>query len=211
MSVQFSDKDKDKIVDSFIWKKATPTYSQVLQLSFASESDCKEYAQRRWGHEIGARGITIRSRKLWEAIRDHLHPSNNESIPNSLWKVHQYASDLEEAKTLEVSSYKLLSTVENGYFTLGWVIADNQANAKIAAMIILGPRAHHSSLRFTREGISTWDVAKQKNLDHAKHLAEAVKSANSVLRIKTHEIETLTCQISFLEIGATFESTADKW
>ena len=198
--------DSNDLIDSFIWKKVKPTYSQAHQLFLTSEGACKDYVQNRWGHEVGPRGIKIRGRKLWEAIQDHLHPSNDVSIPNSLWKVYQYQYTDEDASALGVTSLQFANGAGNGYFTLGWVIADNEANAKIAAMIILGPRAHRDSVRFTRVGISTWDEAKSKNFDHAKSLQEAIKQAQNSIRIKTYQIDALMCQVSFLEIGATFES-----
>jgi len=204
-------KSYDDLVDSFIWKKVRPTYEQVHALRLVSQSSCRDYVTNRWGDEIGKRGITIRSNKLWNAVCGSLRALPSETIEGSLWRVtynisQAIANDEIEgwSSKFDIPVYRILDSYET-YSLLGWVIADNESDAKMTARVILGPRAHSPTMRVLREGVSTWSEVKNKNKKHADDIRKLVERAKEIQRLKLIELEALECQVSFLEIGATFE------
>ena len=197
-------------IDSLIWKKAKPTYAQVHRLGLTSRDACRTYVINRWGSEVGPRGITIRSNKLWDAVCGAVRALPSDSIEGSVWRVTYNVGNAIHAGEIEgwspdVAAYRVLSDYDS-YSVLGWVIADNESEAMMTARVILGPRAHSSSTRVHREGVSTWNAVKDKNREHAKKLRKFAEIAKEICRLKLIEIENLECQVSFLEVGATFDS-----
>ena len=199
------------LIDSFIWKKVKPTYSQAHSLGLTSEQSCRNYVTRRWKDDVGPRGITIRTRKLWDAIKPALRVSPSEAIEGSLWKVSYSVTAAQisgELAHLQLEPgfqfYHALQSYD-GFQILGWVIADNEAEAMMAAKVVLGPRAHSSGARCYREGVSTWAIAKAKNIELAAEIRKTAERAKQSLRVKEFEIENLECQVAFLEVGATFD------
>lgn len=203
-------KSYDDLIDSFIWKNVKPTYEQVHLLGLTDQERCRKYVLARWSPEVGPRGITIRTNKLWDRVRGSLRVLPSDNIEGSLWRVTYHvmaAVSLGEIEGVTGQGLPIYRTLEcyESYSSLGWVIADNENGAKMIARVILGPRAHSQSVRVTREGVSTWERVKAMNAKHATDLRKIVEQAKNSLRLKTLEIENLECQVSFLETGATFE------
>jgi hypothetical protein len=204
------------LIDSFIWGKVKPTYAQVNALGLTTEEKCRTYVFNRWSKEVGPRGITIRTKKLWSAVKFAVYARPGDSIEGSLWRVNYgiaAANRADELQELQIGKdhpfWRTLGSYD-AFETLGWVVAANESEALMAAKVSLGPRAHSSSVSCTREGCATWEIAKAKNIEHAKLLRGIVNRADEYFRVKKFEIEHLECQISFLEVGAIFDSNSKK-
>jgi hypothetical protein len=202
------------LIDSFIWGKVKPTYAQVNALGLTTEEKCRTYVFNRWSKEVGPRGITIRTKKLWSAVKFAVYARPGDSIEGSLWRVNygiaaaNRAGELQELQIGKDHPFWRTLGSYDAFETLGWVIAANESEALMVAKVNLGPRAHSSSVSCTREGCSTWEVTKAKNINHAEQLRRMVSLAEESIRVKKFEIEHLECQISFLEVGATFDSNS---
>jgi len=201
---------KDPTADEVVFRRGELTYQQAHAYGWKSELDCRYYVTGRWGVSTGKRGLTIRTRKLWSAAGKALRVNRDSEIDGSLWKVtcstydglrngeipkagkaHYYGHAFEERSNLE---------------TLGYVIAPDMTRARMAAMVTLGPRAHSSQVSLERIGVADWNRVKVLNRELREAYSHMIAEAKLTLAHKLWEIEQAECQVSFLEIEATFDS-----
>jgi hypothetical protein len=201
---------KNSTADDVVFRRGSLTYQQVHAYGWRTEQECRSYAHGRWHSETGKRGITIRSRKLWDAASNALRISSSTEIDGSLWKVscttYDGLKNGEIPKPGKAHYYGHLFEAKSSLETLGYVIAPDETRAKMAAMVTLGPRAHSSSVALERVGVSDWDRVKALNRALRESYMKMIEQARMTLQHKLWEIEQAECQVSFLEVEATFDS-----
>jgi len=201
---------KNPTAEEVIFRRGKLTYQQAHAYGWLSESSCRSYVYGRWYSDTGPRGITIRTRKLWQAASAALRVSRESEIEGSLWKVSYYIS--EALRTEEIPKcgrthyWKHTFEASDTMGTLGYVIAPDETRARMAAMVTLGPRAHSPSVTLSREGVGDWERAKTLNQELRASYLKAIEQAKLTLAQKIWEIEQAECQVNFLEIGATFDT-----
>jgi len=201
---------KNPVADEVIFRRGNLTYQQAHAYGWKSELDCRHYVMGRWGSDTGKRGITIRTRKLWSAAEKALRVNRDSEIDGSLWKVSWTTYDGlkngEIPKPGKAHYYGHVFESKPSLETLGYVIAPDETRARMAAMVTLGPRAHTSQVSLERVGVADWDRVKTLNRDLRKSYLSMIEQAKLTLQHKLWEIEQAECQVSFLEIEATFDS-----
>lgn len=201
---------KDQVADEVIFRRGKLTYQQVHAYGWTSEQNCRSYVYGRWHSATGQRGITIRSRKLWNQAAVALRVSKESEIDGSLWKVscptYDGLKNGEIPKPGKAHYYGHIFEAKTALETLGYVIAPDETRAKMAAMVTLGPRAHSPAVALERVGVADWDRVKTLNCGLRQEYTKMIEQAKLTLQHKLWEIEQAECQSSFLEIEATFDS-----
>jgi len=195
------------LAEKVLWQKRSLSFEEAVLTNWR-DRDTAVLHVRRLYPALRAAGVTIRSKKLYQAGVLGFYQPRTAPIPNSVW-----ALVVKLGKTGDIygSDDKSFNDYGNDSLvrTVGFVSAPVEREALALGRSMFGEAGNLSNLLTERVSLGGWETATRLNQALAKRVSNVLTEQESKLEVMTRVVKSLRDKLFFLTEASDAPVTAD--